>query len=109
MQTVQTFISHKGLIELMEKVLGMTKARTEFGILIERVQHQGDTYIIERHGKPAAAVVPMKVYEEWKRQRSEFLDFIRQTQQDIDLTPDEADQIAAEAVKAIRAGYNDGP
>ncbi len=58
--------------QLMEEVLGVTQARTEFSNLIERVPHQGDAYVIQRHGKPAAAVVPIQVYEAWKRQRGEF-------------------------------------
>lgn len=87
----------------MEKVLGITKAREELSRIIEQVQHQGDSYIIERHGRPAAAVVPIQVYEEWKRQRQEFFEFIRRTQQEAGLTSEQADQLAAEAVEAIRA------
>ena len=86
----------------MEKILGVTQARADFSVLVEQVQYQGDTYIINRHGKPAAAVVPIQVYEAWKRQRSEFFDFIRQAQEQADLSPEEAEQLAADAVKAIR-------
>ncbi len=43
----------------MKKVLGVTKARETLSSIVERVQHQGDTYLISRHGKPAAAVVPV--------------------------------------------------
>jgi len=93
----------------MEKVLGITKAREEFSTIVEQVQHQGDTYVISRHGKPAAAVVPIQVYEEWKRQRNEFFEFIRQAQQQADLSPEEADQIAVEAVKAVRAEHRTMP
>lgn len=93
----------------MERMLGLTKAREEFSTIIEQVQHQGDSYVISRHGKPAAAVVPIQVYEEWKRQRNEFFGFIRRAQQQADLTPDEADQIAAEALEAVRAGSRNEP
>lgn len=87
----------------MEKILGITKAREEFSNIVEQVQHQGDTYVISRHGKPAAAVVPVQVYENWKRDRDEFFAFIRKAQQQANLEPHEAEQIAAEAVKAVRA------
>ena len=87
----------------MEKTLGITQARDEFSTIIEQVQHQGDSYIISRHGKPAAVVVPISVYEEWKRQRNEFFKSIRRAQQEADLSPEEADQIAAEAIEAVRA------
>ena len=71
--------------------------------MIDKVQHQGDSYVIDRHGKPAAAVVPMKVYETWKTDRKEFFDLIRQMQQEADLDPDEAMRIALEAQQAVRA------
>lgn len=103
MQNAQYFIVYSERINnLMEKVLGITKAREDFSTIVEQVQHQGDSYIINRHGKPAAAVVPVQVYEEWKRQRQEFFEFIRQVQQQADLTPEKADQIAHEAIKAAR-------
>ena len=87
----------------MQRVLGITKAREEFSQVVEQVQYQGDSYIISRHGKPAAAVVPIEVYENWKRQREEFFDLIRQVQQESDLSPEEAERLAAEAVAAVRA------
>jgi prevent-host-death family protein len=87
----------------MEKELGITKAREEFSTIVEQVQYQGDSYIISRHGKPAVAVVPIEVYRSWKRQRSEFFDLVREMQQEADLTPEQADRLAAQAVAAIRA------
>ena len=86
----------------MEKVLGVTQARSEFSTIVEQVQYQGDTFIISRHGKPAAAVVPIQIYEAWKQERSQFFDFIRGTQQEASLPPEEADHLSAEAVKAVR-------
>jgi prevent-host-death family protein len=87
----------------MEKVLGVTEARKKFSNIVEQVQHQGDTYLISRYGRPAAAVVPVEVYENWQRQREEFFDLIRTLQKEADLSPEQADQVAAEAVAAIRA------
>lgn len=88
----------------MEKELGLTKAREKLSDLVDRVQYNGDTYVISRHGKPAAAVVPMEVYESWKRQREELFDTIRQMQAEANLTPSRAAKVAAEAVSAVRAG-----
>lgn len=87
----------------MEKTLGVTKAREKFGDLVEQVQYQGDTYIINRNGKPAAAVVPIAVYENWKKERDAFFDLIRKAQQEADLSPDEAERLANEAVTKTRA------
>jgi len=86
----------------VEKVLGVTEARKKFSNIVEQVQYQGDTYLISRYGRPAAAVVPVEVYEYWQRQRAEFFDLIRDIQKEADLSPEEADRIASEAVAAIR-------
>ena len=87
----------------MEKVLGVTEARKKFSTIVEQVQHGGDTYVISRYGRPAAAVVPVEVYENWQRQREGFFDLVRSMQNEADLSPEEADQVAVEAVAAIRA------
>ena len=87
----------------MEKVLGVTEARKKFSNIVEQVQHGGDTYVISRYGRPAAAVVPVEVYENWQRQREGFFDLVRSMQNEADLSPEEADQVAVEAVAAIRA------
>ena len=86
----------------MEKVLGVTEARRKFSDIVDQVQHQRDSYLISRYGKPAAAVVPVEVYENWQRQREEFFDLIRNLQKETDLSPEQADQIANEAITAIR-------
>lgn len=90
----------------MEKELSVTQAREKFSDLVEQVQFQGDTYVISRHGKPAAAVVPIEVYENWKRQRRAFFDQIRQMQQRVDLDPQGAERLANEAVTAARRQKN---
>jgi prevent-host-death family protein len=86
----------------MEKELGLTKAREQFGELVEQVQYQGDAIVISRNGKPAAAIVPMEVYENWKRQRRDFFGLVRQMQQRSVLGADEAAEIANEAIAAAR-------
>lgn len=86
----------------MEHELGVTKAREEFSNIVEGVQYRGATYIISRHGKPAAAVVPIEIYEGWKRERREFFDLIRETQQDASLSPREADRLGRKAVSSAR-------
>jgi prevent-host-death family protein len=57
----------------MEKNIGIAEARGDFSRIVEQVQYKGRTYIINRHGKPAAAVVPMDVYQSWKKERRAFL------------------------------------
>ena len=89
---------------LMEKELGITKAREKFSNMVEQVQYRGDSYIISRHGKPAAAVVPIEVYESWKRQRQVLFDTIRRIQEaNKDADPDEVMQDVLQAQQAVRS------
>lgn len=88
----------------MERVLGITEARQEFSNVVERVQYQGHSYIISRHGKPAAALVPVEVYDGWKRQRKELFDAIRRIQEaNRDADPDEVMQEVLQAQQAVRS------
>jgi prevent-host-death family protein len=91
----------------MEKNLGVTEAREKFSEIIEKVQYQGDAFVISRHGKQAAAVVPITVYENWKRQREEYFAAVRKLQEQINLDPAEADRIALEAQQAVRRESQD--
>jgi prevent-host-death family protein len=91
----------------METILGVTKAREKLSEIVESVQYQNDAYIISRHGKPAAAVVPVEVYESWKRQRKELFDLIRQFQEAGGETdPDEVMEEVLAAQQAVRARHN---
>jgi len=87
---------------MVEKELGVTQARKEFSSLVRDVQYQGEAYVISRHGEKAAAVVPMQVYQDWKKQRRDFFDQIREIQGKADLSPEEARDLAAEALEAVR-------
>jgi len=86
----------------MEKELALTKAREKFGDLVEQVQYQGNSFVISRNGKPAAALVSIEIYESWKRERKAFFDSILQTQQQANLTPEEAERLASETITAVR-------
>jgi prevent-host-death family protein len=87
----------------MEKKVAAFEARRHFGTLIEDVSAKGDKVIVERHGKPVAVVVPLEVYEQWKAERIRFFDMIELAANNADLSPDEADRLAEEAVAAVRA------
>lgn len=91
----------------MEKTIPAYEARRQFGKMIRDVE-KGDSYIVERHGEPAVAVVPLRVYERWKRDRDEFLEILHSAQQnsiesDPTMTEEKAMELALEAVAAVRA------
>ena len=88
----------------MEKRLSTTKAREKFSDIVEQVQYQGDMYIISRHGKPVAAVVPIEVYKSWKRQRRIFFDSIRRIQEaNQDVDPQQVWDDVLRAQQAVRS------
>ncbi|MXZ46667.1 MAG: type II toxin-antitoxin system Phd/YefM family antitoxin [Chloroflexi bacterium] len=43
--------------------VGVAEAKGKFSALVEGVQHRGEHYVIERHGKPAAALVSVDELE----------------------------------------------
>ena len=88
----------------MERNLGITEARGNFREIVDQVQYKGEKVIINRHGKPAAAVVPIEVYENWKRQRQQFFDAVREIQSaNPDADPEEVMRDVLYAQQAVRA------
>ena len=90
-------------VTIMEKVVAAFEARRQFGKILQDVTAKGDRYVVERHGEPVAAVVLIEVYEQWKKARSEFFAKIRATAEQADVSPQEADALAQEAVQAVRS------
>lgn len=86
----------------MEKTVGAFEARRSFGKMIQDVAARGDRYVVERHGEAVVAVVPIEVYEQWKRSRSELFGKLRALSETAALLPEEAEELAAEALRAVR-------
>ena len=87
----------------MRKTISALKARKNLGELLEEVYYRGDQYIIERAGKPMAAVVPLSQLEAWQEQREEFfrsIDAIRQKDQAT--KPETIEREVREAVRSTR-------
>ena len=88
----------------MEKTVAAFEARRKFGKILQEVAGKGDRFVVERHGEPVAAVVPIAIYERWKKERREFFDTIRQIQAaNLDADPDEVMKIVLEAQQAVRS------
>jgi len=89
---------------MIKKVTAM-KARKNLGQLLEEVYYRGDQYVIERAGKPMAAIVPVWYLEEWLKRRERFfgmVDEVRQGQENI--SPEAIERDIQDALKAIRTG-----
>lgn len=87
----------------MEKKLNITQVRDTFGDLVDEVQYQNNKLVITRHGKPAAALVPLHVYENWKSSRQRLFELIEQMQETSgEQDPDEVAALVQEAQTATR-------
>lgn len=88
---------------VMEKKVNITQVRDSLGDLVDEVQYQNNKLVILRHGKPAVALVPLHVYENWKSSRQRLFELIEKAQNSSgDKDPDEAMELVLEAQRAIR-------
>ena len=87
----------------MIKTLTAIKARQNLGEVLEEVYYNGDQFIIERAGKPMAAVVPLWQVQTRKKHQervSGMLDKLWDTQPPAKSTTVERE--VSEAVRAVR-------
>ena len=87
----------------MPKKISALKARQNLGQLLEKVFYQGDQFIVERAGRPMAAVVPLWQLEEWQKRRDRFFSTVDELwQKNESVDPEVVEQDVAEAVQAVR-------
>jgi len=87
----------------MVKTVNALKARQNLGQLLEEVYYKGDQYVIERAGKPMAAVVPLWQLEEWQKRREQFFAAVEEVQQqNHKVKPEIIEQEVREAIRTVR-------
>ena len=88
----------------MLRKVNALKARQNLGQLLEKVFYQGDQFIVERAGRPMAAVVPLWQLEEWQKRRDRFFSAVDElSQKNEAVDPESVEQDVADAVQAVRA------
>ena len=88
----------------MTKKVTALKARKNLGQLLEEVYYKGDQYVIERAGRPMAAVVPVWQLEDWQRRRKRFFGMVQALwQRNKKAKPEVIEREVQEAVRAVRA------
>lgn len=97
----------------MEKKIPAYEARRQFGKMIREVESKGDSYVVERHGEPVAAVVPLRIYQNAKRRRERFFELMEKAQANArknfpDMTEEEVMDLAIEATEWARAQRRQG-
>jgi prevent-host-death family protein len=86
----------------MERTIEIAESQLTIGEVIRDVVAKGDQIVVEQDGERVAAVVPVALYEQWQRSRKEFFDTMRVGAQRANMSPEEADELAAEAVQWAR-------
>ena len=93
----------------MTRHISAREARNKFADLMGNVHYGGEEVIVERSGRPMAAVIPVDTYERLvaeRRTRFEVLDQIRSHLPDA--SPEEAERDVAQAVKNLRTAHAKG-
>ena len=88
----------------MAKHISAREARNRFSDLIGRVHYGGEEMIVERSGRPMAAVIPVGMYERLvaeRRARFEVMERIRSRIPDVSL--EDIDKGVTEAIAGVRA------
>lgn len=86
----------------MTEKISTLEIRQRLGDILNRVALRNDQFIIERKGKPMAAMVPVERLEQMQRlARKQLLDLLER-QKGGTLTQDEADALANEAKHRTR-------
>ncbi len=65
----------------MRKTINALKVRQNLGTLLNEVLLKNDQFIIERNGKPMAAVIPVWQFEQWKEKREAFFKMLNKVRQ----------------------------
>ena len=88
----------------MVRKVSALKVRQNLGRLLDEVYYKGDQYVIERAGRPLAAVVPVWQLKEWQERRARFfgmVDDLRSKGKKV--KPEVVEREVADAVRAVRA------
>lgn len=88
----------------MERHLSSQELRAQLGEAIDSVRLRGDHFIIERRGKPVAALVPIEVIDKERDQRSALNDLWKKIRQNSvsELEEDEAMALVNEEIAEVR-------
>lgn len=87
----------------MERQMGITELRDSLGTVFDEIQFKHNKYIIRRRGKPAGVIVPLYIYENWKRGREWLFELVEKGQEgNEDMSEDEVMALILEAQEAVR-------
>ena len=88
----------------MEKTIGAYEARRRFGQLIEEAFYKRDHFIVERSGRPMAAIVPIADYRKWRTAvKARFFALLEDAwERNTGAPPEELERDVEAALKGLR-------
>ena len=88
----------------MVKKMNALRAQKNLDHLLEEVYNKGDQYVIERAGRPMAAVVPLWQLEERRKRKDRFFGMVEEVwRKNKKEKPEVIEDEVEEAVRAVRA------
>ena len=90
----------------MQQQIGVTEARGKFGELVDLVRYRGDTVVLMKSGKPAAAIVSIELLEQWQKASEKLfavIDDIQEHNRDLGMSDDELMDFVNEAIHEVRS------
>lgn len=87
----------------MVKNINALKARQNLGQLLEEVYYKNDQYVIERAGRPMAAVVPVWQLEQRRERGNRFFEAVQEVwRRNRSVKPETISREVEVAVRAVR-------
>lgn len=86
----------------MTKTTTAIKARQNLGQLLEEAYYRGDEFVIERAGKPMAALIPIQEFERIQEEREKAFAIFDKVRSKTKASSEEIEAAVDEAVEAVR-------
>lgn len=90
----------------MELTIGITEARSRLGEIVDKARYLGETVVLMKSGKPAAAIVPYALLAQWRSEREErfaIVDELQEHNADLSMDEDELMEFVNQAVHESRS------
>ena len=88
---------------MSRKTLDTNSVRDRLGEILDEAHYHGSEFVIQRRGKPLAAIIPYSAYERLDRQRKEaFKVFHEIWEANKGADPEEVAKLVEEEVEALR-------
>lgn len=87
----------------MTKSITTQELKANVGEFVDSVRLRGDRYVIQRRGKPVAALVPLSVNDAYENNRDQFFNLLNDiAERNKDMTVDEINSLVSKTVKDVR-------